>query len=161
MDGNSILANALKQQGVEYMFGVVGIPVIDVAIAAQRIGIKYIGMRNEQSAAYAAQAIGYLTRKPGACLAVSGPGLLHTIGGMANAQSNGWPLLVIGGSSDSTQEGLGAFQECPQVEASRLFCKYAARPANLSVIPLHVEKAVRSVTYGRPGESKNYIISSD
>ena len=34
------------------------------------------------------------------------------------------PLLVIGGSSDSTQEGLGAFQECPQVEASRLFCKY-------------------------------------
>ena len=71
------------------------------------------------------------------------------------------PLLVIGGSSDSTQEGLGAFQECPQVEASRLFCKYAARPANLSVIPLHVEKAVRSVTYGRPGESKNYIISSD
>ena len=72
------------------MFGVVGIPVIDVAIAAQRIGIKYIGMRNEQSACYAAQAIGYLTRKPGACLSVSGPGLLHTIGGMANAQSNGW-----------------------------------------------------------------------
>lgn len=151
MDGNTILANALKQQGVEYMFGIVGIPVIDVAIAAQRVGIKYIGMRNEQAACYAAQAIGYLTRKPGACLSVSGPGLLHTIGGMANAQSNAWPVIVIGGSSDSSQEGLGAFQECPQVEASRLFCKYAARPANLSVIPLHVEKAIRSATYGRPG----------
>lgn len=61
------------------------------------------------------------------------------------------PLVVIGGSSDSTQEGLGAFQECPQVEAARLFCKYAARPANLNVIPLHVEKAVRFTTYGRPG----------
>ncbi len=61
------------------------------------------------------------------------------------------PLLVIGGSSDSSQEGLGAFQECPQVEASRLFCKYSARPASLSVIPLHVEKAVRFATYGRPG----------
>ncbi|XP_046655286.1 2-hydroxyacyl-CoA lyase 1-like isoform X1 [Daphnia pulicaria] len=151
MDGNTILAKALKQQGVEYMFGIVGIPVIDVAIAAQREGIKYIGMRNEQSAAYAAQAIGYLTKKPGACLAVSGPGLLHTIGGMANAQSNGWPLIVIGGSSDTSQEGLGAFQECPQVEATRLFCKYSARPASLSVIPLHVEKAVRFATYGRPG----------
>lgn len=58
---------------------------------------------------------------------------------------------MIGGSSDSSQEGLGAFQECPQVEASRLFCKYVARPANLSVIPLHVEKAIRSATYGRPG----------
>jgi len=151
MDGNAILANALKQQGVEYMFGIVGIPVIDVAIAAQSVGIKYVGMRNEQAACYAAQAIGYLTKKPGVCLSVSGPGLLNTIGGMANAQSNGWPVIVIGGSSDSSHEGLGAFQECPQVEASRLFCKYAARPANLSVIPLHVEKAIRSATYGRPG----------
>lgn len=72
------------------MFGIVGIPVIDVATCAQSVGIKFIGMRNEQAAAYAAQAIGYLTKKPGACLAVSGPGVLHTIGGMANAQSNGW-----------------------------------------------------------------------
>ena len=61
-------------------------------------------------------------------------------------------MIVIGGSSDTNQEGLGAFQECPQVEASRLFCKYSARPANLSVIPLHVEKAVRCATYGRPGK---------
>lgn len=52
---------------------------------------------------------------PGVCLVVSGPGLLHTIGGLANAQNNCWPLLVIGGSSDQDQEGLGAFQECPQV----------------------------------------------
>jgi thiamine pyrophosphate-dependent acetolactate synthase large subunit-like protein len=63
------------------------------------------------------------------------------------------PLIVIGGSSDTSQEGLGAFQECPQVEATRLFCKYSARPASLSVIPLHVEKAVRFATYGRPGNS--------
>ena len=75
------------------MFGIVGIPVVEIAQAAQAVGIKYIGMRNEQAAAYAAQAIGYLTRKPGACLAVSGPGLLHTIGGMANAQSNAWYLI--------------------------------------------------------------------
>lgn len=46
---------------------------------------------------------------------VSGPGLLHAIGGMANAQSNAWPVLVVGGSSDQDQEGCGAFQECPQV----------------------------------------------
>jgi len=52
------------------------------------------------------------------------------------------PMVVIGGSSDSSHEGLGAFQECNQVEASRPFCKYAARPANLSVIPLHVEKVL-------------------
>lgn len=49
MDGASILARSLLDQGVEYMFGIVGIPVIEVAIAAQQVGIKYIGMRNEQA----------------------------------------------------------------------------------------------------------------
>jgi 2-hydroxyacyl-CoA lyase 1 len=63
IDGASLLVKALKQQGVEYMFGVVGIPVIEVAMRAQQNGIKYIGMRNEQSASYAASSIGFLTRK--------------------------------------------------------------------------------------------------
>ena len=61
-------------------------------MALQQVGLKYIGMRNEQSAAYAAQAIGYLTRKPGVCLVVSGPGLLHVTAGMANAQINCWSV---------------------------------------------------------------------
>lgn len=110
-------------------------------------------MRNEQSACYAAQAIGYLTGTPGACLVVSGPGLLHTCSGMANAQINAWPLLVIGGSVSQDHEGIGGFQECNQVELSRPYCKYAARPPSLSLIPLHVEKAVRLARVGRPGVS--------
>ena len=47
------------------MFGIVGVPVIEVAMAIQAAGLKYIGMRNEQAAAYAAGAIGYLSGKPG------------------------------------------------------------------------------------------------
>lgn len=118
-------------------------------MAMQTAGIKYIGMRNEQSACYAAQAIGYLTGKPAVCLVVAGPGLLHVTGGMANAQVNCWPLLVIAGASFQEHEGLGAFQEFPQVEASRPYCKYAARPPSIPLIPLHVEKAVRLATYGK------------
>lgn len=79
--------------------------------------------------------------RPGACLVVSGPGLLHALGGMANANMNCWyslilqlggvylhlyflvysicfafrPVIVIGGSSDQNQETAGAFQEFPQV----------------------------------------------
>ena len=77
-------------QGIEYVFGIVGIPVIEFSMAVQHCGLKYIGCRNEQAACYAAQAIGYLTGTPGVCLVVSGPGLLHVIGGMGNAQSNCW-----------------------------------------------------------------------
>uniref|UniRef100_A0A1B6DJS5 2-hydroxyacyl-CoA lyase n=1 Tax=Clastoptera arizonana TaxID=38151 RepID=A0A1B6DJS5_9HEMI len=151
IDGNQVLAEALKSQGVEYVFGIVGIPVIELSMAMQQAGLHYLGMRNEQAACYAAQAVGYLTRKPAVCLVVSGPGLLHVTGGMANAMVNCWPVIVIGGSCPEDHEGLGGFQECHQVELSRPYCKYSARPPNIQLIPQHVEKAVRLATYGRPG----------
>lgn len=63
------------------------------------------------------------------------------------------PLIVIGGSCAQDHEGIGGFQEWPQVESSKPYCKYAVRPPSAVLIPLHVEKAVRSSTYGRPGRS--------
>lgn len=149
--GASLLARSLKEQGIEYVFGVPGIPVIQVAFKAQEYGLKYVAMRSEQSASYAASAIGYLTRKPAVCLVVSGPGFINALSGMANANENGWPLVVIGGSSETTQEGAGSFQEFRQVEAAKHFSKYAARPSSLSTIPIFLEKAIRHSTYGRPG----------
>uniref|UniRef100_A0A672I2A8 2-hydroxyacyl-CoA lyase 1 n=2 Tax=Salarias fasciatus TaxID=181472 RepID=A0A672I2A8_SALFA len=149
--GAQLIAESLKAQKVDYMFGIVGVPVIEVAMAAQAAGIKFVGMRNEQAACYAASAIGYLTGRPGACLVVSGPGLIHALGGMANANVNCWPVVVIGGSSDRNQETAGAFQEFPQVEACRLYSKFSARPSSLEAIPTVIEKAVRTSIYGRPG----------
>ena len=96
LTGAQVIARSLKSQGVKYVFGVVGFPVIEIGMAVQEAGIKYIGMRNEQAAAYAAGAIGYLTGMPGVCLVVSGPGLIHALGGMANAMENCWPMIVIG-----------------------------------------------------------------
>ncbi|XP_038597887.1 2-hydroxyacyl-CoA lyase 1 [Tachyglossus aculeatus] len=149
--GAKVLALALKEQKVEYVFGIVGIPVTEIALAAQEVGIKYLGMRNEQAACYAASAVGYLTGRPGVCLVVSGPGLIHALGGMANANMNCWPVIVIGGSSDRNQETMGAFQEFPQVEACRLYSKFSVRPSSVEVIPSVIEKAVRNSIYGRPG----------
>ncbi|CAI9551543.1 unnamed protein product [Staurois parvus] len=133
------------------MFGIVGVPVIEIAIAAQIAGIKYVGMRNEQAACYAASAVGYLTGRPAVCLVVSGPGLINTLSGMANSNMNCWPLIVLGGSSDTNQETMGAFQEFPQVETCRLYSKFSARPSSLEAIPIVIEKAVRTSIYGRPG----------
>ncbi|KAF6312891.1 2-hydroxyacyl-CoA lyase 1 [Rhinolophus ferrumequinum] len=94
VSGATVVAQALKTQNVEYMFGIVGIPVTEIAVAAQQLGIRYVGMRNEQAACYAASAVGYLTGRPGVCLVVSGPGLVHALGGMANANMNCWLKLV-------------------------------------------------------------------
>jgi len=98
-----------------------------------------------------AGAVGYLTGRPGVCIVVSGPGLIHAIAGLANAWSNCWPMIVVGGASDTYQEGTGAFQETPQVDSVRNYVKYTARPSSLERIPFFVEKAVRQTIYGRPG----------
>ncbi len=151
IDGATLVARSLKQQGVEHMFGIVGFPVIPIAFAAQEEGIQYIGFRNEQSASYAAGAVGYLTGRPAACLCVSGPGMIHGVAGAANAWSNAWPMVLIGGANDSFQNGQGAFQEAPQIESARPYVKYAARPDRVDRIPFFVEQAVRTSIYGRPG----------
>ena len=151
IDGATLIARSLKQQGADYMFGVVGFPVAAIAAAAQREGIQYYGFHNEQAASYAACAVGYLTGRPGVCLTVCGPGMIHGIAGMANAWSNTWPMILIGGAPDSYQDGQGSFQEAPQVEAARPFAKMSRRAETIERIPYYVEQAVRTSIYGRPG----------
>ncbi|PPQ39490.1 oxalyl-CoA decarboxylase [Rhodopila globiformis] len=151
VNGATLMARSLKQQGVEYMFGIVGFPVQPIAAAAQKEGILYIGCRNEQSASYAAQAVGYLTGRPGACLVVSGPGVVHGLAGLANAQQNCWPMILIGGASATHQNGMGAFQEERQVQIASPFCKFAHAVEHVHRIPFYVEMAVRHAIYGRPG----------
>ena len=107
VDGATIVARCLKAQGIEYCFGIVGFPVVPVATAMQREGIKFIGMRHEQSAAYAAGAIGYLTGKPGVALTVSGPGMTNAISGLGNAQANCWPMILLSGAISSDPMGHG------------------------------------------------------
>jgi 2-hydroxyacyl-CoA lyase 1 len=153
IDGASIIARELKKQGVEHVFGIVGIPVQPIAGACQKLGIKFYGMRNEQAASYAAQAAGYLLGRPQVCLAVSGPGMIHAIAGLANAWSNAWPMLLLGGAPDISQNGMGSFQEAPQVEAARPFTKYAHQVDRVDRIPFYIEQAVRFSIYGRPGAS--------
>ena len=77
--GSPLAARALKTQGVSAMYGVVGIPVAQIASAAMAEGIKYVGMRHEMPATYAAQATSYLTGRLGASLVVSGPGALNAV----------------------------------------------------------------------------------
>jgi 2-hydroxyacyl-CoA lyase 1 len=151
IDGATIMARSLKSQGVDYMFGIVGFPVQQIAAEAQKAGIKYIGMRNEQSASYAAHAVGYLTGRPGACLTVSGPGVVHMLAGLANAQQNCWPMIGIGGASPTYQNGMGGFQEERQVQIASPFCKFAHAVEHTHRIPFYVEMAVRQSIYGRPG----------
>ncbi|KAK9493792.1 thiamine pyrophosphate enzyme, N-terminal TPP binding domain-containing protein [Lipomyces doorenjongii] len=149
--GANLIASSLYDLGVRVIFGIVGIPVIEVADACIEKGIRFISFRNEQSASYAATAYGYLTGKPGVCLVVGGPGVLHAIAGIGNSTSNCFPLLLLAGSSESHQVYKGAFQEIDQVSMLTPFTKFAGRPPSLSLLPSTIEKAYRLAYYGRPG----------
>jgi 2-hydroxyacyl-CoA lyase 1 len=151
VDGATLIARSLKQQGIDHLFGVVGFPITAIAAAAQKEGVAYLGMRNEQSAAYAAQAYGYLTGRPGACVVVTGPGVVHGLSGLANAQQNCWPMILIGGASETYRGGMGAFQEERQVLIASPFCKFAHGIESVARIPFYVEMATRHAIYGRPG----------
>lgn len=110
IDGNALAARALAAAGVTHFFGVVGIPVTAVATRAVALGIRFLAFHNEQSAGYAATAYGYLTGSPGVFLTVSGPGCVHGLAGLANAQANAWPAVMISGSCDQKDFGKGDFQ---------------------------------------------------
>lgn len=82
--GARVIARALHDLGVRVIFGLVGIPVVDIAEEAIDLGIRFIAFRNEQACSYAATAYGYMTGKPGVCLVVGGPGVLHAMAGVGD-----------------------------------------------------------------------------
>lgn len=81
--GELVIARTLQELGITVIFGLVGVPVAGIAEEAISLGIRFIGFRNEQACSYAATAYGYLTGKPGVCLLVGGPGILHGVAGVS------------------------------------------------------------------------------
>lgn len=75
--GASLLIDALQKNGINNLYGVVGIPITDLARLAELKGMKYYGFRREDSAVDAAAAAGFLTKKPGVAMTVSAPGFLN------------------------------------------------------------------------------------
>ncbi|PSN72854.1 2-hydroxyacyl-CoA lyase-like protein 1 [Corynespora cassiicola Philippines] len=148
--GAKVIAQTLHQLGVRVIFGLVGIPVVQIAEEAIALGIRFIAFRNEQACSYAATAYGYLTSTPGVCLVVGGPGVLHAMAGIGNADTNAWPMLLLAGSCETHLVGKGAFQELDAVSLLRPHVKTAVRPT-LDTIPGTIRQAYRSAWYGRPG----------
>lgn len=132
------------------IFGLVGIPVVQVAEEALRLGIRFVAFRNEQAASYAATAYGYLTGRPGVCLVVGGPGVLHAMSGIGNSSINHWPMLLLAGSCESHLVGRGAFQELDAVSLLSPHTKKALR-STCSSVSRSITDAYRAAWYGRGG----------
>jgi oxalyl-CoA decarboxylase len=152
-DGFHLVVDALKANDIDTIYGVVGIPITDLARVAQASGIRYIGFRQETSAGNAAAAAGFLTRRPGVCLTVSAPGFLNGVAALANATTNCFPMIQISGSSDRAMVDLqrGDYGELDQLNAARPFVKAAYRINRVEDIGRGVARAIRTAISGRPG----------
>jgi oxalyl-CoA decarboxylase len=152
-DGYHIVVDALKFNDVQTIYGVVGIPITDLARLAQASGIRYIGFRHESDAGHAAAAAGFLTKKPGVCLTVSAPGFLNGLVALANATTNCFPMVQISGSSERHVVDLkqGDYEEMDQLAAAQQFCKAAYRVSRVEDIGRGIARALRTAVSGRPG----------
>lgn len=152
-DGFHLVVDALKLNDVETVYGLVGIPITDLARLAQASGIRYIGFRHESAAGHAASAAGFLTKKPGILLTVSGPGFLNGMVALANATVNCFPMVQIAGSSDRAIVDLqrGDYEELDQMNAAKQFAKASFRINRVEDIGRGVARAIRTAVSGRPG----------
>ena len=92
-----VLVKCLENEGVQYIFGIPGEENLDVMNALKFSTIKFITVRHEQGAAFMADVYGRLTGKAGVCLSTLGPGATNLITGVADANSDGAPLVAITG----------------------------------------------------------------
>ena len=152
-DGFHLVIDALKLNDIDTIFGLVGIPITDLARLAQAEGMRFIGFRHEQHAGNAAAIAGYMTQKPGICLTVSAPGFLNGLVALANATVNCFPMILISGSSEREIVDLqqGDYEEMDQLNAAKPYAKAAYRVLHAEDIGIAVARAIRAAVSGRPG----------
>ena len=149
--GSDLLAQALVDVGVKDYFFILGGPLGDAHRRMVELGIRPIDVRHEQAAAMMAHAYARVTGNVGLAMGCSGPGALNLTTGIATAWADGAPVVAIGGSSPSFQDGMGTFQEVDQVACFRPITKWSTRINDPARIPDTIEEAFQRARGGRPG----------
>ncbi len=149
--GSTLLAQALRQQGVDTMFFLMGGPMLAAESACIERGIRSIDVRHEQAAAMMAHAYARVRNVPGVCIMASGPGTLNAGTGLATSLVDCTPVVALGGASSLSEFGTGAFQEFDQVAAMRPLVKWADRVLEARRVPELIDKAFTIAMSGKPG----------
>jgi len=154
MTGGRAVAAALKAEGIEHVFGIVG--THDSALfdgVFDHPSIRVVTVRHEQGASLMAAGYARASGKIAACFVVPGPGLTNALTGMGMAHSESVPMLVFGGQNALAQlerEG-GHFHELANsLGVAGSVCGYATRVSTPNDIPKVVREAMRAMRCKRP-----------
>lgn len=151
MTGAEWLARELKRRGTDVLYTLCGNGLDALLSACPAAGIRVIDTRNEQAAAYMADAVGRLTGRVGVCAASTGVAHVNALTGLCNAWFDGAPMLLITSATDSVTRGRGNFQDMDTVGLTRPLAKFADwvdRPERLGWA---VAQAFAAALTPRPG----------
>ncbi len=151
MSGAEAVARILKEERVKQVFGIHGGHVWSLISAICDQGIRFITMRHEQSAAFAADGWARTTREPGVCLGTAGPGFYNMVPGLAQAHLVGSPMVALLGRHRTFEGGWGSFQEGNAAEICKSFTKGAMLVEDLGNVSYIVKKSFRNATQYPPG----------
>lgn len=149
--GAQILAQCLRLEGVEVLFGYPGGANLEIFDVLQEAGIRCIRVEHEQGAAHAAEGFARATGKVGVCLATSGPGATNLVTGIADANSDSVPIVAITGNVPSHLLGKNAFQEVDIVAITAPITKKSFLVNHVADLPTVVRQAFALAAGNRPG----------
>src|SRR3954453_15253617 len=148
--GAGLVVGALEAQGVTHVFGVPGAKIDAVFNALVDSKIKTVVCRHEQNAAFIAGGIGRMTGKAGVAIATSGPGVSNLVTGLATANSEGDPIVALGGAVDVAEALKQVHQTMDAVSIMKPVTKFSATvgaPAQINEVLINAFRAAES---GRP-----------
>ena len=152
MTGAEMVVRALKDQGVEVIFGYPGgavLPIYDALFHENEL--RHVLVRHEQGAAHAAEGYARSTGKPGVVLVTSGPGATNAVTGIVDALMDSIPLVVLTGQVATHLIGSDAFQEADTVGITRPCTKHNYLVKRVQDLPHVLHEAFQIATSGRPG----------
>ncbi|HUF55496.1 MAG TPA: acetolactate synthase 3 large subunit [Thermohalobaculum sp.] len=152
MTGAEIVVKALKDQGVEVVFGYPGgavLPIYDEIFRQNQI--THVLVRHEQGAAHMAEGYARSTGRPGVVLVTSGPGATNAVTGMADALMDSIPIVVLTGQVPTFMIGNDAFQEADTVGITRPCTKHNWLVKETDRLADTLHRAFHVATHGRPG----------
>jgi acetolactate synthase I/II/III large subunit len=149
--GAQIVVESLERQGVTHVFGIPGAKIDKVFDTLTSSSIETVVCRHEQNAAFIAGGIGRLTGRAGVAIATSGPGVSNLTTGLATANSEGDPMVALGGSVATSQSLKQIHQALQAVSVLKPVTKYCAEVASSESIGEVMANAFRAAESDRPG----------
>ena len=126
MSGAEVLVKTLEARGTKYVFGIPGAKIDAVFDTLMDSTIQTVVCRHEQNAAFIAGGIGRMTGKAGVAIATSGPGVSNLVTGLATANSEGDPLVALGGAVATSERLKQIHQTMASVDVCKPVTKFSA-----------------------------------